>query len=192
MSRKNEVTYKRTASRNGRGSAARSVFGCSKNPARSLAMLATAGLLSGVSLQCMAADFSNHIFSGCTFKTADLQSILSISGSPFVGGVQASYILIYVRGNPNDGQALKSPAGAFTGPILCVNSGTEVVPPVQTTEGTPIPNLTGATVDILGGEEALHLQYLVHAPLSSRDGHTEKRVCHTVAGNTDCFLIQPR
>ena len=157
-------------------------------PARSLAVLAVAGLLSCVSLPAMAQQ-ANHVFSNCTFTTAALQSILKIPLSGFVNNqLQASYIVIYTRTNPNDGQPLKSPAGSFSGPILCVSS-TETATP--TTENTPIPNATNqpgtTSVDILGAEEAFHLQYQ-----RNPGGVIEKRVCHTVAGITDCFFIQAK
>ena len=200
MSRKNEVTYKRTAGRNRRGSIVRSVFGYLKDPARSFVMLATAGLLSFVSSHAIAQQLpgpgpkANRVFFECTFTTINIQNALTISNSnknKLAGGqVQASYILIYVRGNPNDGQRLAGTTPAYTGPVLCVNSDTEA-PPAQTTEGTPIPNSINQpltkSVDILGGEEALHLQYK-----RNPGGVIEKRVCHTVAGITDCFFIQPR
>jgi len=134
----------------------------------------------------------NRIFFNCTFTTADLQSILNI---PTVNGlaghqVRPSYIIIYNRQNPNDGQQIGT-TSTYTGPVLCINEDTDNVFP--TSEGTQIPNSTnqpGAiAVDILGAEEALHLQY--KSVLATGPGDTEKRVCHTVAGNTDCFLIQP-
>jgi hypothetical protein len=192
MSARKQGTCATTSSSDCGDSAARFLLGRLTRPVRPLAMLATAGLLSGFSLQAMAAPPPpNRIFFDCTFTTTGLQTFLGpgINVNQFVGGtVRASYILIYVRENPNDGQAIKNPPGApptFTGPILCRNSdNTNVVPTTQT---TPIPGAPGTTVDILGAEEALHLQYRRNA-----DNVIEKRVCHTVAGNVDCFLIQPK
>jgi hypothetical protein len=107
--------------------------------------------------------------------------------------VQASYILIYVRQNPNDGQRLDGTPPTFTGPVLCINSDTESID--QTTETTAIPNSTNhpgvTSVDILGTEEALHLRYELNPP-PGPGGDIEKRVCHTAATNTDCFFIQPK
>jgi hypothetical protein len=104
--------------------------------------------------------------------------------------VRPSYIIIYNRQNPNEGQQIGT-TSTYTGPILCINADTENV--VATSEATLIPNSTnqpGATsVDILGAEESLHLQY--RSVLAAGPGNTEKRVCHTIAGNTDCFFIQP-
>jgi hypothetical protein len=165
------------------------------SPAKTLSALAAVGLVCTISGQPMAAPpgapVADRVFAGCTFTTADLQLLLNIPNSSlnkFVGdAIQGSYILIYVRANPNDGQPLD--AGGFTGPVLCINSDTETID--QTTETTPIPNSTNhpgvTSVDIRGAETAFHLQY----ELNPTPGDIEKRVCHSVAGNTDCYFIQP-
>jgi hypothetical protein len=176
-----KITY--IADRKGRGR-----IDGRKGLAVSLSMLAVAGLLSCSSLPAMAQQ-ANRVFANCTFTTAALQSALKIPLSGFVNNqLQASYIVIYTRTNPNDGQPLKSPAGSFSGPILCVSS-TEAA--TATTENTPIPNATNqpgtTSVDILGAEEAFHLQYQ-----RNPGGIIEKRVCHTVAGTTDCFFVQAK
>jgi hypothetical protein len=178
-----KITYRTIANRNSGGRA-----DCRASPVQSLVMLAAAALLSGVSLPAMAQQ-ANHVFANCTFTTAALQSALKIPLSGFVNNqLQASYIVIYTRTNPNDGQPLKSPAGSFSGPILCVNSTESAT---ATTENTPIPNATNqpgtTSVDILGAEEAFHLQYQ-----RNPGGVIEKRVCHTVAGITDCFFVQAK
>lgn len=155
-------------------------------------MLLFAGLFVGLSQQAQAdPPTANRIFFDCTFTTGSadtfgtLNSALSIAQadlSKLQGNeIQASYILIYVRENPNDGQDLKT-STSFTGPILCTNADTDDI--VKTTEGTPI----SGPVDIVGAEEASHLQY---RPTGGVVADTEKRVCHTVASNTDCFLIRP-
>jgi len=165
-------------------------------PTRLLAALAAGGLLFGASAQSLAAPpgapVADRVFAECTFTTADLQLLTNVPNSSlnkFVGSeLQGSYILIYVRGNPNDGQALS--AGGFTGPVMCINSDTETID--QTAENTAIPNPTNhpgvASVDVRGAESAFHLQY----ELNPTPGDIEKRVCHTVAGNTDCFFVQPQ
>jgi hypothetical protein len=134
---------------------------------------------------------ANKIYSNCTFTIDDLAglTIPDLDSGLLSGGeLQASYIIIYVRENPNDGQEIFEADGealvttnTFTGPILCTNSDSDIATP--TTEDTLIA--PSGTVNILGAEEASHLQY---EPAS---GDPEKRVCHTVAGNTDCFLIKP-
>ena len=151
-----------------------------------------AGLLAGLPSPAQADPTADRIFSECTFTTGasttkgTLNSALHISSQDLNllqgGQVQASYILIYVRENPNDGQDLQG-SPSFTGPILCTNEDT--VDAVETTEGTEI---TGP-IDIVGAEEASHLQY---RPTGGTMADTEKRVCHTVASNTYCFNIQPQ
>jgi hypothetical protein len=151
-----------------------------------------AGLLVLFPSLAQADPTADRIFSECTFTTGaattrgTLNSALHISPQDLNllqgGEVQASYILIYVRENPNDGQDLKS-SPSFTGPILCINEDTVDI--VETTEGTEIPG----PIDILGAEEASHLQY---RPTGGTVADTEKRVCHTVASNTYCFNIQPQ
>jgi hypothetical protein len=156
----------------------------------------TAGLILNVSLPAhgdpSGSPLPNRIFFNCTFTTADLQSILNIPTVSALAGhqVRPSYIIIYNRQNPNDGQQIGT-TSTYTGPVLCINEDTDNVFP--TSEGTQIPNATnqpGAiAVDVLGAEEVSNLQY--KSVLATGPGNTEKRVCHTAAGNTDCFLIQP-
>jgi hypothetical protein len=153
--------------------------------------LLCAGLAFGLASHAGADPIADQIYSNCTFTIADLDGLVipdRDSGLLSGGELQASYIIIYVRENPNDGQEIfelvgetLEPTNTFTGPILCTNSATDVATP--TTENTLIA--PSGTVNILGAEEASHLQY---EPAS---GDPEKRVCHTVAGNTDCFLIKP-
>jgi hypothetical protein len=158
-------------------------------------MLAAVGLVSGVSPQAAIAAEADHIFSGCTFTTSSIRGALTITDPDLsTATLEASYILIYVRANPNDGQQIGATT-TYTGPVLCINAGTDSI--AETTETTQIPNSSdhpgAVSVDVLGTEEALHLQYLLNFPGGPGDppGDVEKRVCHTVAGNTDCFFIQP-
>jgi hypothetical protein len=132
---------------------------------------------------------ADQIFFNCTFTTVSLNSALAIA-QPNLNKLQsrqieASYIIIYVRQNPNDGQLLAGTPPSYTGPVLCTNSGLDNFADITpTTEGTAI---TGP-VDIVGAEEASHLQY---RQTGAAESSTEKRVCHTVANKTECFLIQP-
>ena len=155
-------------------------------------MLLFAGLTAGLSLPAQADPTPNRVFSECTFTTGSsttkgtLNSVLDID-SPDLndlegGEIQASYIVIYVLENPNDGQDLAS-STSFTGPIICTNVDTVDIS--ITTEGTVIPG----PVDITGAQESSHVQF---RPTGGTAADTEKRVCHTVASNTDCFLIQPK
>jgi len=170
-----------------------------RRPIRRAVLLASlsAALVLGASPGGANADPSgsptaNRVFFNCTFTTADLQSILDI---PTINGLAnhqlvPSYIIIYNRQNPNEGQKIGT-TSTYTGPVLCINSDTENV--VPTSEATVIPNATNQpgvpAINILGAEEALHLQY--RSTLTTNPARNEKRVCHTVAGNTDCFFIQP-
>jgi hypothetical protein len=142
---------------------------------------------------------ADKIFFNCTFTTQSLNTALTISQPNRLklqsDRIEASYIIIYVRQNRNDGQLLDAatpapPPGtppSYTGPVLCTNSGLDNFANITpTTEGTAIP-ATG-TVDILGAEEVSHLQY---RPTGAAASSTVKRVCHTVASKTQCFLIQP-
>jgi hypothetical protein len=152
-------------------------------------MLLLAGLTAGLSSQARAEPQANHVLSNCTFTTntvegTNLQDALNIPdlGSLNGGQLEASYIIIYVRQNPNNGQHIGTTGSSYTGPILCYN----VTDSIQTSpEGTAI----SGPIDILGAEESSHIQI---QPSGSTDtNQRQKRVCHTVASNTDCFLIGP-
>lgn len=158
--------------------------------------LLCAGLTLGLASHADADPVANQVYSNCTFTIDDLAGLVIPdldSGLLNNGTLQASYIIIYVRENPNDGQNIfelvgetLQPTNTFTGPILCTNSDTDIATPVdENTLIPPPPPFPTDTVDILGAEEASHLQY---APAGG--GDPEKRVCHTVAGNTDCFRIR--
>jgi hypothetical protein len=155
-----------------------------------------AGLIFAASSQAQAdPPTANRILFNCTFTTdavegTNLQDALNIPDLALLNGgqLQASYIIIYVRQNPNNGQLIGTPpptsSSTYTGPIICTNADTDDI--AKTTEGTVIPG----PIDITGAEEVSHLQL---QPSSSTDpADREKRVCHTVASNTDCFLIQPK
>ena len=165
-----------------------------------------AGLAFGLASNAGADPIANQIYSDCTFTDADLADlqIPDVDSGLLTGGVEvplhASYIIIYVRENPSDGQEIFEEVegefettNTFTGPILCINRDTEVATPTTENElippQGPEPPDPPLTVNILGGEEASHLQYV---PTDGDVDDTEKRVCHTVAGNTDCFLIKPK
>ena len=167
------------------------------------------GLLCGAlifdaSAQAQTADppTANHVFFGCTFTTGTgtgtLNSVLTIPDIALLnngGGLEASYIIIYVRENPNDGQRIGA-TQTYTGPVICRNAVTDSI--AKTTEGTailpdpdPDPDIGPPPIDILGAEEASHLQYQESSTVPPNTNPKQKRVCHTVASNTDCFLIRP-
>jgi hypothetical protein len=131
---------------------------------------------------------ANEIFYNCTFTTADLNAALAGGIDPAhlellaTNQIEASYIIIYVRQNANDGQQLDGTTPTFTGPVLCTNvENTDIT---ETTEGTAI---TGP-LNVLGAEEVSHLQVQPFGSTNQND--KDKRVCHTVASSTECFLIE--
>ena len=152
--------------------------------------LLCAGLIAGVPSKAEAqpagSPTANDVFYNCTFTTEDLNAALTISQANLdllaSGQIEASYIIIYVRENPNDGQLRTGTTPSFTGPVLCTNVDNADI--TQTDEGTAI----AGPVDVLGAEEVSHLQ--VRSSSSTDPDDTEKRVCHTVASKTQCFLIQ--
>ncbi len=155
-----------------------------------LGLLLCAGLIGGVPSKAEAqpagSPTANDIFYNCTFTTAGLNTALTISldnlGLLDSGQIEASYIIIYVRENANDGQLLAGTTPSYTGPVLCTNVDTADI--TQTDEGTAI----AGPIDVLGAEEVSHLQ--VRSSTSENPDDTQKRVCHTVASKTQCFLIQ--
>jgi hypothetical protein len=155
--------------------------------------LLCAGLIGGVPSRVEAEPAgiptANDIFYNCTFTTGSLNGALSITLENkdllLSNQIEASYIIIYVRQNANDGQELDGSTPTtplFTGPVLCTNIDTDDI--TVTTEGTAI----AGPLDVLGAEEVSHLQ--VRSSTSTDPDDTEKRVCHTVASKTQCFLIQ--
>ena len=147
------------------------------------------GVPSKVEAQPAGSPTANEIFYNCTFTTDDLNAALAISSTNLdlltTNQIEASYIIIYVRQNRNDGQELDGSTPTtplFTGPVLCTNDdNTEIT---ETTEGTAI---TGP-VNVLGAEEVSHLQ--VQPSTSTNPNDKDKRVCHTVASTTECFFIE--
>jgi len=164
-----------------------------------ISSLLVGGWILGVSFGALAQapgpPEANHVWGGCVLTSDAVTELRDSLTTPDVeGGLpedplpQVDFVIVYSLKNNNDGQALGE---AFTGPILCRNSGTVTID--TTTEDTPIPPVedqeNDVTVDIEGTEEALFLQY--HRSDAIDAAEREKRVCHTVAGHTDCFLIKP-
>jgi hypothetical protein len=118
----------------------------------------------------------------CKLTTSVVNGIKS--NLKFSSGITTSnvdFVLVYSLANANDGQPT---TGGYTGPVLCVNPASVTYPPPATNENTPI-GPEGQAWNITDLEQALLLQY------QKTSGVREKRVCHTVAGNTNCFLITP-
>jgi hypothetical protein len=157
------------------------------------------GLMVGAASQAGAepagVPTKDEIFYNCTFTAAGLESALNIDTSNLnvpdeieaIGHLRASYIIIYVRQTPNDGQEIGTVgSGDFTGPVLCTNSEEDDIN--QTNEGAAIGS-TLAPINIVGAEEASHLQVEPASSVDPTHDDRTKRVCHTVASKTECFLI---
>ncbi|MGH8659064.1 MAG: hypothetical protein ACREV4_11485 [Gammaproteobacteria bacterium] len=152
------------------------------------------GVSPGALAQLPGPPAANKVWGGCELTNGaviELQNSLTAEGGlPGEPLPQVDFVIVYSLQNNNDGQAIGE--AGFTGPILCTDPG--MVSIDTTTADTPIPSATeqaaGVTVDIEGIEEALLLQYQ-KMQSGALLGDREKRVCHTVAGNTDCFLIKP-
>lgn len=150
------------------------------------AMTLAALVLAGTSVQALAQT-ANQVWAGCVLttgsgeETTNAVAALEESLAPIVGS-EIAFVVVYSLNNDNDGQPV---TGGFTGPVICRNP--EVVGPPVPTNQTENIGAANDTVTILDAEEAFLLQYRFDdAPTD-----IEKRVCHTVNANTDCFLIQP-
>jgi hypothetical protein len=132
----------------------------------------------------------NHVVS-CTLDTTTYNNLVTllnpITNPPFNPG-QVGFIVIYTL-NDNDGQKLSGSGPArYTGPVVCTSPGVSMAATLGTTD---IPNSTdqpGATsIDVLNTEEAFLLRYKINQ--GSLTNTIEKRFCHTVANNSDCFRV---
>lgn len=164
---------------------------------KALAALALAASFVGVAVPATAADLpaENRVYVGCTFDIVKLRNALTIDAvNKFTNSrIEASYIVIYVRVNPSDGQQLANTSPAkFTGPVICNNSATDVTVPTSNT--TPIPNPTdhgtADSIDIKGSDETMEIQYQLIT--NQVRGRIEKRVCISAGPNVDCFFVQPK
>jgi hypothetical protein len=153
--------------------------------------LLCAALVGGVPTKAEAepagSPTANKIFYNCTFDIELLNDALTgIAPADLLlfnsDRIEASYLIIYVRQNTNDGQQLDGTTPTFTGPVLCTNAADTDIN--VTTEGTAIPG----PLNVLGAEEVSHLQVQPFGSTNSND--KDKRVCHTVASSTECFLIE--
>jgi hypothetical protein len=170
---------------------------------RALAALTLAAFFVGIASPAIAATDPptvNRVFLGCTFNLATLRSALTLTNTQnkFAGDIEASYIVIYVRANPSDGQKLGTPTTppfAFTGPVVCSNGQSDTIVPTSDTVPIPNPNNhgTATSIDILGSDETMEIQYqlLTSPPNPPTKGNIEKRVCMSAGPNVDCFFVQP-
>lgn len=168
-------------------------------------MAFASAMLLGGSLEALAgggggpipSPAADHVYGGCTLSEGTLAGLAADARVQGVEGpaAEVSFVVVYTLSNDNDGQSLGE-GGPFTGPIICIND-TEVEITAKEADGDPlteasdIPTDTdpgGAdTVDVLETEESFIIKY----QLNGEPGDIEKRICHTVDGNVDCFIIRP-
>ena len=154
------------------------------------AALASA-LLLGTSVAAVAqtappGPSANRIWGGCILDGGTVDSLLAdldnggIPASNSAGSRQVAFVVIYSISNDNNGQ----PVGTrdVTGPVVCTNR--DVVDIVTTQQTNAIPETGAGTVDVLDAESAFLLRYRVN-----NSGLFEKRICHTVDSDADCFRL---
>jgi hypothetical protein len=110
----------------------------------------------------------------------ELEASVDPAGSA-IGTPEIAFVLVYSLNHDNDGQpvTVQGQSGS-TGAVICRN--TEVVAaPAATSQTTDIGS---NNVTILDAEEAFIVRYQIGSTI-------EKRVCHTVNQNTDCYRISP-
>jgi hypothetical protein len=139
----------------------------------------------------------SHVWAGCELSPATLEALAADAAVEVEGTAQISFVVVYTLSNDNDGQLLGE--SGFTGPVLCTNPFEVGITALQKdgttplTETSDIPAQTdpggATTVDILEAEEAFIIKYRLDNGANAED--IEKRVCHTVDGNVDCFIIFP-
>jgi hypothetical protein len=149
----------------------------------------------------------NHVWGGCELSQEAVEaiqdSIFNSSGGEggpfgdFPENLEVAFVVVYSL-QENDGQLLPDTEG-YTGPILCLGGfpGEGFTPfgIESTSEDSPIPPEPGegdpTSVNILDLEEALILRYEPNFPGEGEPftGNPEKRFCHTVDDNTDCFTV---
>jgi hypothetical protein len=147
--------------------------------------MATA-FIAGTSVPGSAAPPSNptadRVWAQCTLTSAEVTALTNrMTGTGLGTPKTVAFVVIYSF-QGNDGQPLTG--GGFTGPVLCRN--TAVVPSIDQVLQTDNIGTTSAPVDVLDVENALILRYQESGPPL---GPVQKRYCHTVDANTDCFRL---
>ena len=155
-----------------------------------LAVLAMLGGAGRAEAAPAPAPVKDHAWGGCVLGPVArvlLETAIKVQSSK-LAGVYIDYIVVHSVTADNDGQPLTT--GGKTGVILCTFQGTSQA--AATTETTPIPDAAAAhpgstNIDVLTNQEQSVLQYKLND--GSLAGKTEKRVCQTTDGNTDCFRV---
>jgi hypothetical protein len=145
--------------------------------------MATA-FIASTSVPDIAAAQSNptadRVWAQCTLTQAEVTALTNrMTGTGLGTPKTVAFVVIYSF-QGNDGQPLTG--GGFTGPVICRAPGVNIGQVLQTDNiGT-----TGDPVDVLDVENAIILRYQESGPPL---GPVEKRYCHTVDANTDCFRL---
>jgi hypothetical protein len=139
--------------------------------------LAIATAFATTSVPDIAAAQSNptadRVWAQCTLTQAEVTALTNrMTGTGLGTPKTVAFVVIYSF-QGNDGQPLTG--GGFTGPVICRAPGVNIQQVLQT------DNI--GTSDVLDVENALILRY-------QPDGSSvEKRYCHTVDANSDCFRL---
>jgi hypothetical protein len=105
-----------------------------------------------------------------------LEQDMAAAGGNRLGTPTVAFVVIYSF-QGNDGQPLSGvtdPEGPHTGPVICRAPGVNINQVLQTAD---IP-----TTNVLDVENAIILRYGTTS--------VEKRYCHTVDANSDCFRLR--
>ena len=176
------------------------------------AMALASAILLGGSVEVLAQTpdpAADHVYGGCVLSEAAIAALEIDASVEDTGGeepeavpARISFVVVYtLTEDPedNDGQTL---GAGSTGPVICINpvdvniTAFEADGETPLTEQSDIPTDTdpnfedGNTVDVLETEEAFIIKYQ-HRFDEETLGDIEKRICHTVDENVDCFIISP-
>jgi hypothetical protein len=144
-------------------------------------MALAAFLVAGASVQALAQT-AGHVWAGCELSATAVEELETTLADADIIDPEVAFVVVYSLTKDNDGQEV---ADGFTGPVICRNNAV-VSAPDPTTQTNDIGSAS-ATVTVLDGEEAFLLRY----QFEEEPNDIEKRVCHTVDSETDCFLIVP-
>jgi hypothetical protein len=157
---------------------------CMRTACGALALAMAATIATSTAFAQSGAPTADRIWAQCVLHSDTVNALIndmtnSPQGNRLGTAKEVAFVVIYSF-QDNDGQPLG--AGGFTGPVLCRN--TTVVPNVATTLQTASIGTSSRPVDVLDVENAFILRYQ-----ESGTTNIEKRFCHTVDANSDCFRL---
>ena len=128
-----------------------------------------------------SAPTANRVWAQCVL-TSDAVTALksSMTSTGLATDKKIAFVVIYSF-EANDGQRLSgttTPEGPHTGPVICRN--TTDTPAVSIDQVLQTDNIS--TTNVLDVENAIILRY--------GTTNVEKRYCHSVDANTDCFRLR--